>query len=245
MRRFDAAMAGFADYGLTFVPPIDLVPGRTALLVIDMQYMDAAAGQGYSAAIEQIEPGSSRYYDERIESTVVPALRELIPACRARGVRVVYLRLGSMHRDYRDLAPRLREFMREVERRGGVPDLLWAGNELFEIRHDLAPQDGDVIVDKTTFGAFSGSALDDELKRMGIDSLIVTGVSTATCVESTAREAADRGYGVVIVDECTADYDPDAQTATLRAFHFNFGRVVETAGDAIEMIQRPAGSDGV
>jgi nicotinamidase-related amidase len=62
---------------------------------------------------------------------------------------------------------------------------------------------------------------------------VITGISTNHCVETTARDAADRGYGCVVVDEATADYDDDAQDASLRAFHFNFGRVVRTVDEVI------------
>jgi nicotinamidase-related amidase len=82
------------------------------------------------------------------------------------------------------------------------------------------------VVHKKTFGAFNSSDLDEVLRAHGIDTLVICGISTNCCVETTARDAADRGYGVVIVDEGCADYDEAAHDASLRAFHFNFGRVV-------------------
>ena len=75
---------------------------------------------------------------------------------------------------------------------------------------------------------------------MGIDTLLVTGVSTNLCVETTARNAADRGYGVILVDECTADFDERAQEAALVAFHSNFGRVVRTASELIGLAEAAA-----
>jgi nicotinamidase-related amidase len=71
---------------------------------------------------------------------------------------------------------------------------------------------------------------------MGIKSLVITGVSTNACVETTARDAADRGYACVIVDEATADYDEQAHDATLRAFHFNLGRVARTSQEVISAL---------
>jgi nicotinamidase-related amidase len=226
----------FFDFGWTFVPPIDVVPARTALLVIDMQYHDACPGMGYSLALERIAPGSGAYFDDRVERTVMPALQRVIPACRRHGVRVVYVRLGSAYRDYRDMPARQREYLRAIERQGGVEDLAWSGSPLFEIRREIAPESDDVVIDKTTFGAFNGSSIDQTLRRMGIDTLVVTGVSTNLCVETTARDAADRGYGVILVDECTADYEERAQEAALVAFHFNFGRVVRTADELIGLV---------
>lgn len=228
---------GFFDFGWTPVPPVEVVAARTALLVIDMQYHDACAGTGYSLALERIAAGSGAYFDDRLEHLVMPALQRVIPACRRSGVRVVYVRLGSAHRDYRDMPARQREYLRTIERQGGVEDLVWSGSPLFEIRREIAPKPEDVVIDKTTFGAFNGSTIDATLGRMGVDTLLVTGVSTNLCVETTARDAADRGYGVIIVDECTADYDAQAQEAALAAFHVNFGRVVRTADELIQLVE--------
>ena len=117
-----------------------------------------------------------------------------------------------------------------------MDDLVWAGSPLFEIRREIAPEPGDVVIDKTTFGAFNGSDIDARLKAMGVETLLVTGVSTNLCVETTARDAADRGYGVILIDECTADFDEPAQEAALAAFHVNFGRVVRSADELIRLV---------
>jgi nicotinamidase-related amidase len=95
-------------------------------------------------------------------------------------------------------------------------------------------------VNKTTLGAFNSSSIEMVLRQLGVASLIVTGVSTNCCVETTARDAADRGFACVIVDEATADYDPGSHEATLRAFHFNFGRVARTVDEVIRAVQARA-----
>lgn len=225
-----------SDYGPTLVPPIQMVAAKTALLVIDMQYHDAASGYGYSSLLERTEPGSGQYFDERIEDTVVPAIQQLASECRRLGVLVVYLRFGSFHRDYRDLSPRMREFIRRIEQASGIEDFAWSESPLHEIRRELTPQPSDLVIDKTTWGAYSGSNLDTELKERNIETVVATGVSTNTCVETTAREAADRGYGSIIVDECSADYDHASHRAALSGFHSNFGYVVPTASAMIEAI---------
>ena len=65
---------------------------------------------------------------------------------------------------------------------------------------------------------------------------MITGISTNCCVETTARDAADRGFGVAIVDEATADYDAAAHDAALRAFHFNFGPIFRTVDDVLAAV---------
>jgi nicotinamidase-related amidase len=226
----------FFDLQKTFVQPVELVPERTAVVVVDMQYSDASVDQGFNVAMDRLFPGSVDYFNERNERLTVPRIRRLLAAARGRGVHVVYLTIGAQHRDLRDFPARTRRWIREVEERSGVHDIFWCGAPWFAIREELAPVEGDTVVNKTAFGAFNGSDIDGTLRRLGIESLVITGISTNHCVETTARDAADRGYGCVLVDEATADYDDDAQDASLRAFHFNFGRVLRTVDEVVRHI---------
>ena len=139
----------------------------------------------------------------------------------------------SNYRDLRDVPARLRAWIRDVEHRSGVEDIFWSGNPAFAVRRELAPRAGETTIQKTTFGAFNGSNIDQVLRLLGIETLVITGISTNACVETTARDAADRGYACVIVDEATADYDEQARDAALRGFHFNFGRVAATVDDVV------------
>ena len=95
-------------------------------------------------------------------------------------------------------------------------------------------------MNKTTYGTFTSTGLDHALRSMGVDSLVVGGVVTNVCVETTARDAADRGYEVVLVEDGCAAYSPEIHDATLLSFQGPFGRVRTTdevlallkAGDA-------------
>lgn len=211
------------------VPPVALGPEASpALLVIDMQYNDASPDHGLNLAWHRVAPGSMDYYNERLRTTTVPAIQRLLHSFRTRGLPVIYLVIGSPHRDLRDCPPRFRAWALNLERQTGVQDLWWSGNPDFRILDELAPEDGETVIRKTTNGAFNSSRIDEALQWMGIDTLITTGVVTSACVETTARDAADRGYHCVLVDEATADYDEAMHQATLRAFKLNLGRVVDT-----------------
>ncbi|HEY3216170.1 MAG TPA: cysteine hydrolase [Candidatus Eisenbacteria bacterium] len=226
-------MAGerFFDYGRTFVQPIPMRPQETALLIIDMQYHDASPDHGFNLALDKLDPGCMDYFNKRNEEVVIPTIRRLLGFFRSRGLRVVYLTLGSKYRDLRDVPDRLRRWIRQLEHESGVLDIFWAGNPAFAIRKEIEPLPDETVIAKTTFGAFNSSPIEQVLRELGVRTLIITGISTNCCVETTARDAADRGFACVIVDEGTADYDEDAHDAALRAFHFNFGRVVRTAQD--------------
>lgn len=230
----------FFDYEMTFVPPVTLKRDTTALVVVDMQYHDASPDQGINLAMERIRPGCLDYFNERNERQVVPGIARLIAWCRDNGVRVIYITLGCVHRDLRDATPRMRTFIRDLERRSGVEDIFWHGNPALRIRQELAPREGELVINKTTWGAFNGSNIDEVLREHGVESLVITGISTNCCVETTARDAAERGWGVVIVDEATADYDEPAHEAALRGFHTNFGRVLPTVDATIEALRTEA-----
>ncbi len=230
----------FFDYGLTFVPPISLGREGLALMVVDMQYHDAAAGVGFQAALDVIDPGSGAYFDDRVERLVVPNIARLVEAFRDRGLPIVYLCLGADERDLSDMPPRFAAWIRDVEERSGIHDLFWRQNPLYAVRSEFPPQEGDIVVHKKSFGAFNSSNIDEVLHEHGLQTIVMVGISTNCCVETTARDAADRGYAVVIVDEACADYDEAAHDASLRAFHFNFGRVVRTPDDVLAAVDAAA-----
>jgi nicotinamidase-related amidase len=229
-----AEAARFFDYGYTLVPPVPLRrDGSTALVIIDVQYRDASPDHGVGLAMQRILPGSMEYFLERVETTLLPSIRTLLDYFRTQQMPVIHVLLGSDYRDLRDCPPRFREWVAKLERESGVADIFWSGGKGYEVRAEIAPIAGETIVRKLTMGAFNSGNIDTVLRSMGISSLVVTGVSTNACVETTARDAADRGYACVIVDAATADYDQAAHDATLRAFHFNLGRVARTSEDVI------------
>jgi nicotinamidase-related amidase len=228
----------FFDYGYTLVPPVPLRrDGTTALMIIDVQYRDASPDHGVGLAMQKIIPGSMDYFFDRVETTLIPSIRKLLDYFRANRMPVIHVLLGSDYRDLRDCPPRFRDWVAKLERDSGVKDIFWSGGKDYEVLADIAPVAGETIVRKLTMGAFNSGNIDTVLRSMEIVSLVVTGVSTNACVETTARDAADRGYATVIVDEATADYDQAAHDATLRAFHFNLGRVVRSSDELISAFE--------
>jgi nicotinamidase-related amidase len=220
----------FYDGKNTLAPSVPLrADGSTALLVVDMQYHDASPEGGFNRAVSVTHPGSLESYERRVEEVVVPTIVRLLAYFRAHGMPVVFLTLVSEHRDYRDFPRVPREMTLELERRSGIEGILWAGDPGARILDQLAPETGELVIAKRSAGAFATSDIHAALLANGISELVVAGVTTSCCVESTAREAADRGYGVVIVADGCAEYDQAAHDATLRTFHGNFGRVVAGA----------------
>src|SRR5690606_33065177 len=137
------------------------------------------------------------------------------------GVPVVYVTLGSATGDFSDVAAYLRPLARSTDNRVGAPN--------HRIIDELAPADGDLVVNKTTASAFASTDLDRLLRGRGIHQLILTGVPTNCSVESTGRVGAGLGYDCLVVDDACSCAGPDWHDAALRNFDRLFGRVATTA----------------
>jgi nicotinamidase-related amidase len=184
-------------------PSRPLNPRRTALLIIDMQYLDASREYGLGRIAR--ERGKAHLYEPRFAriDEIVPRIAELAAECRRHGVTVIHLRVASTLPRAADAPPGLRG-MECVE-----------GSKEAEFLEELAPQPGDVVISKTSVSAFTSTNIDWQLRNLGIETLIATGIVTSGCVELTMRDAADRGYrGVVVEDGCGAN-SPELHRAAI------------------------------
>jgi nicotinamidase-related amidase len=198
-----------------------------------------AVGEGTSCDVEVVVLDGVEDPDPGIcETQVVLGITRLVEELRKRSLPIIYLCRGSDYQGMRDVPERLRNWIRQVERASGVDDIFWSGNPAYAVRKEFAPQAGDTIIKNRTFGAFNSSVIESTLQAMVVDTLVITGISTDCCVETTARDAADRGFACAIVEECVVDYDEGAHDAALRGFHFNLGRVLATADETIKAIDQ-------
>ena len=178
-----------------------------ALIVIDMQ-RDFVEPGGF---------GESLGNDVSRLSAIVPAVKRLIDGCRAAGVPVIHTQ--ECHKpDLSDLPaakrrrgnPRLR-----IGDQGPMGRILIAGEPGTAILDDLAPLPGELVIEKPGKGAFYATPLGDELKRRRLSQLIVAGVTTEVCVQTTMREANDRGHECLLAEDATDSYFPQFKAATL------------------------------
>jgi biuret amidohydrolase len=183
-------------------------PRRTALLVIDMQ-RDFVEPGGFG---EQLGNDVSRL------RRVIPPLQRLLAAMREDGYLVIHTREG--HRpDMSDCPPskvargRLSCGIGDV---GPMGRILVQGSYGHDIVDELTPLGDEVVLDKPGKGAFFATDLDLILRNRGIESLVVTGVTTEVCVNTTVREANDRGYECLVLDDCVGSYFPEFQEYALR-----------------------------
>lgn len=182
-------------------------PRRTALLLIDFQ-RDFVEPGGF---------GESLGNDVSLLRAALGPARAVLDAARKAGLLVIHTREG--HRpDLADLAPaklRRGKPTLKIGDPGALGRLLVRGEPGHGIAAELAPIAGEPIVDKPGKGAFYATDLDALLRSRNIDSLLVTGVTTEVCVHTTVREANDRGYDCLVVEDAVASYFPEFQRSAL------------------------------
>jgi nicotinamidase-related amidase len=185
-----------------------LDPPRCALLIIDMQR-------------DFLEPGG---FGEMLGNDVsqlrrtIEPNRRLLAAWRAAGLLVIHTREG--HRpDLADLPPAKKIRGRSatcIGDSGPMGRILVRGEAGHDIIAELYPAPGEPVIDKPGKGAFYATDLQAILLHKGIKQLIVTGVTTEVCVNTTVREANDRGYDCLVLDDCVGSYFPEFQAMGLK-----------------------------
>jgi biuret amidohydrolase len=209
-------------------PDLDLDEERTALLIVDMQTY-ATPGSDRGAHMRAHAPAVADAFFAHLADVVIPNQRRLLDFWREHGLRVVYLTAGAFLPDGSDLTPRRRR--RDARRLAamGKAEFMHPATSDYQIVPELQPRAGELVVAKNSNGAFNSSPIDQLLQNMGITGLVIVGVITEGCVESTAREAADRGYDCILVEDgCASDLGREPHEATLMSFARMFGEVRST-----------------
>lgn len=221
------ATAQSSDYIRAFMPERPVQPDRAALLIIDMQYATGSR-QGALARKLQAEGSSTGDYRfDRIERFVLPNTLRLREQFRRLGRPVLHVTIGAALPDASDAPVHMRKLFTEFHNH--------VGSREHEIVDELKPLPGEHVLRKTTIGAFASTNIDSLLRALGSEQLYLAGVSTNMCVETTAREAADRGYLVTLVEDACGTTHEDLHQGTMRNFQRLFGRVRSTEESLTEM----------
>ncbi len=188
--------------------PYEFIPEHTALLIIDMQ-RDFLEPGGFG---EMLGNDVSQ-----LRRTIEPNKR-LLAAWRAAGLTVLHTREG--HRpDLSDLPPAQRvrgHGKTTIGDPGPMGRILIRGEAGHDIIPELYPLPGEAVIDKPGKGAFFATDLQAILQNRAIRSLVVTGVTTEVCVNTTVREANDRGYECLVPSDCVGSYFPEFQEMGLK-----------------------------
>ena len=196
-------------------------PDALALVVIDMQ-RDFLEPGGFGAALGN---------DVRLLQTIVPTVRRLLDGCRAAGMLVVHTKEGHAP-DLSDCPAAKRARGRgelRIGDHGPMGRVLVLGEPGNDFVPELAPVVCEIVLPKPGKGAFYGTALQSILQARGIRQLLIAGVTTEVCVQTTMREANDRGFDCLLVEDATESYFPAFKASTLEMVRAQDGIVGWTA----------------
>ena len=196
-------------------------PSHTAVMVIDMQ-RDFIEPGGFGASLGN---------DLAPLQAIVPVVSTLLKFARRLGMLVIQTRESHLP-DLSDCPPSKRTRgnpQLRIGDVGGMGKILIRGEPGNDIIAALAPQAGDLVIDKPGKGAFYATGLHELLQQHGITHLLFAGVTTEVCVQTSMREANDRGYECLLVEDATASYFPKFKDATLSMLRAQGGIIGWTA----------------
>jgi nicotinamidase-related amidase len=186
------------------------IEGRaTALLLLDLQLGHVDPEQGVGPRLWARFEQQARYYYNRLHQVVLPAVQELQTFFRQHALPIVYANSGLALPAGRDVAAWSWRAAATSPYGTGIPLLLDPGASEREPYPALAPRPDELLLVKQTLSPFNSTALDQYLRNMGVENLVLGGVLTSGAVDTTARTAADRGYNVIVVDEACAALSPE------------------------------------
>ena len=193
---------------------------NTALLSIDMQYLDAARGYGVfaDAVSSGLPPESQDYYFDRLANLVFPNVSQLQEAFRTNRLEIIHTRIQSMTQDGRDRGP--------GHKRLGLHAA--PGSKEAEFIPEVAPKGDEIIVNKTASGVFNSTNLEYILRNMSITGLYVVGVYSNECVSTAIRDACDLGFHVTLISDAVATVTPELENATITTMKDRYARVMTT-----------------
>jgi nicotinamidase-related amidase len=186
-------------------PRFELIPSQTALIVVDMQYLDAHPDFGIGRTAQ--EAGTAEMFAQYWPAVrnALDRQKELIEAAHQTGIQVIFTRIATQTRDARDVGRQHRIVGLPVPRDSREACLL----------DELPVGPDDVVLSKTSSSPFNSTNIDRLLHNLGIDTLLVCGVVTNGCVEGTIRDASDLGYQTVMIDDACAAVTPALHQAAI------------------------------
>lgn len=190
---------------------------ESALVIVDMQNYYVKEDSDYYKFSTLNYPDSLSYIKNRVYNLVIPNIQKLIVFFREKNAHVIYLKLVSKKKDRTDLQKIFYKY-HLMAKKDGFPALYpYKDDYQAQVLEEIKPDSNDKIFEKTTFSAFTSTDIHQYLLDQKITTLVFTGLATSQCVETTARDAADRNYNVIHIVDAQADYEERFHEASLFA----------------------------
>lgn len=214
---------------LTDYPALDIDPQSTALLIVDMQKEFADDNLGEALAFKADGTWDDwRYFRDRLKTTTIPANRRLLDYFRQRGMRVLFGRIACLSLDGEDREP--------VQKSDGWNGIFIHQDSVeAEMVDELAPQNGELVFNKTTDSVTTGTNLLRVLRNLGIRTVVVGGIVTDQCVAGTVRGLADDGFQVICVEDACAAGAEELHVAELKIMNLIYCQVLSSE-QAIQLL---------
>jgi nicotinamidase-related amidase len=208
--------------------PLALEPAKSALLIIDVQRYFAGPDYPFGRVFDKLVPGAADGYFNRVRTAVLPNIKRLQDCFRSNHRPVIFCGAGSYLPDGRDLPGFMRDWDQVGSQLLGCRIHPSMADPSWQFEDSVAPLAGEMVLNKTSSGPLNSTKLDQLLHNLGINSLVVCGLTTAVCVTQTARELADRDFRVLVPEDACTEMSEEMHRSALFAFSYAFGRVKTT-----------------
>ena len=208
------------------LPDFPITQSNAALIIVDMQKLDAHPDYGIGAKARAAGVGEVfDYYWTAVENAVGNQQR-LLEAARAAAMPVLYTRIATKSRDARDVG-RQHAYVNMAVPKDSVDA---------QILDEIAPGPDDIIISKTSSSPFNSTGIDHTLRSLDVNTLLVCGVVTNGCVEGTVRDASDLGYNVIMVPDACAAVSEQLHQAAITNLDNAFCRC-RTTQDVVRVLE--------
>ena len=216
----DKELRGFLKLVHDPLPEPQLEIETTALLIIDVQHYGCHPDWGVGKRAK--EKGFTKqldWYWDRLRRVMLPNIQLLMATARRLGVEVIHSRVAALTEDGRDSTRRYKALGISTSRDAKEAQILL----------EVAPQGDEIVLNKTTSSVFNSTTLDRVLRNMGVRNLIIVGVATDGCVESSVRSATELDYGVILVEDASAAIAPQLHEAAVLIMSYKDAIIKSTA----------------
>ncbi len=213
---------------------------KTVLVITDMQRYYLESDSDYCRFFDSLQPGCMQYISERCRRTVIPNITKVLKYYTDNRLNVIFLKIAGKMEDRSDLHYSFREAWERARSQGIVNIYPLIGDPMSDLIPELnifTPYDKADTIVKQAYSGFTNPKLQQLLTKLSPSCLAFTGLATSQCVETTARDASDRGYRIIHIEDAQADYSHESHIASLYSSRGVCGGNILTTEEFIQSME--------